>query len=137
MSRSTSPRISEIFPMKLERREIVETATIGEAIEIMKSLRYNCLLVKSAEGKSIGILSEHDIVSAFAEEGDNAKHARVADFMTLDIICATDDQTLDEVIRMMAENNIRHIPILSQGGYVVSFLSIMELLMAKMTCLPD
>lgn len=128
-----NPPISDAFPIKLDKREIGENATIADAIDVMKSVKYNCLLVKNAEGKGVGVLSEHDIVGAFAAEGDNARTSYVSDFMTLDIICAGEHQTLDEVIRLMAEKNIRHVPVISDSGHVVSFLSIMELLMAKMT----
>lgn len=132
---SSSPKISEAFSMNLDKREISEGATIADAVDVMKDIKYNCLLVKDAYGKGIGILSEHDIVSAFADEGDNAKTSYVSDFMTMDIICAHENQTLDEVIKLMAEQNIRHVPILSESGGVLSFVSIMELIMAKMTAI--
>ncbi len=129
----SSPKISDALTISLNKREINEDTTIAEAIKTMQSVKYNCLLVKDKDGKGIGILSEHDIANAFADEGDEAKIARTSDFMAMDTTCARDSQTLDEIIKLMAKENIRYIPIISENGSVISFVSIMELLMAKMT----
>ena len=128
----SNPQISEVFDLTTSQREISEDSTIADAIAVMKDVNYNCLLVKNADRIGVGIISEHDIVEAFAEEGDNAKTSYVSDYMQVDVTCASDNDRLDDVIKIMAEENLRHIPIISDSGYVVSFVSIMELLMAKM-----
>lgn len=130
---SNDPKIAEIFDLSLDKREIYEGTTLADAIDVMKDVKYNCLLVKNKEGRGIGVLSEHDIVTAFAKEGDKAKTASVNDFMTLDIFCAREDDTLNDAIKLMADRNIRYAPVISKNNQVSCFISIMELLMAKMT----
>ena len=125
-------KLSELFDLDLLKREIDEDSTIADAIDVMKGCNYNCLLVKNGDGIGVGIISEHDLVTAFAKEGDNAKTSYVSDFMQVDITCASENDTLDNVVKLMAENDLRVIPIVSDEGYVISFLSIMDLLMAKM-----
>lgn len=132
-----SPKISEVIDLTMARREIREGQTIAEAVKAMKDVNYNCLLVKNDDGIAVGILSEHDIVRAFAEEGDGARTAVVGNFMEVDISVANESDTLDKLIKQMAEENLRYIPIVSDAGYVTSFVSIMELLTAKIaTCGP-
>ncbi|MCB9989677.1 MAG: CBS domain-containing protein [Rhodospirillales bacterium] len=126
-------KISELFDLDLMKREISENATIADAIDVMKGCNYSCLLVKNKDGIGIGIISEHDLVTAFSDEGDNAKTSYVSDFMQVDITCAGENDTLDNVMKLMAENDLRVIPIVSDEGYVISFLSVMELLMVKIS----
>lgn len=128
-----NPKISDVIKMTTREREIGEKATLAEAIETMKTANYNCLLVKNDEDVAVGIISEHDIVVAFSDLCDEARKAYVLDYMVVDISVVSEHDTLDDTIRLMAKEDLRYIPVVSEAGYVNSFISIMELLLAKMT----
>ena len=113
------------------RREIDEDASIMDAIDVMNMTRSTCLLVTNREGKGIGILSEHDIVKAFAAEGDNAKTSYLGDYMTTKIIAVQETDSVESAIDLMTDRNIRHIPVVKADGEIAGFLSIMELLSAR------
>ena len=113
------------------RREIDEDASIMDAIDVMNMTRSTCLLVTNREGKGIGILSEHDIVKAFAAEGDNAKTSYLGDYMTTKIIAVQESDSVESTIDLMTDRNIRHIPVVKADGDIAGFLSIMELLSAR------
>ncbi len=113
------------------RREIDEDASIMDAIDVMNMTRSTCLLVTNREGKGIGILSEHDIVKAFAAEGDNAKTSYLGDYMTTKIIAVQETDSVESTIDLMTDRNIRHIPVVKADGDIAGFLSIMELLSAR------
>lgn len=113
------------------RREIDEDASIMDAIDVMNMTRSTCLLVTNREGKGIGILSEHDIVKAFAAEGDNAKTSYLGDYMTTKIIAVQESDSVESTIDLMTDRNIRHIPVVKTDGEIAGFLSIMELLSAR------
>lgn len=113
------------------RREIDEDASIMDAIDVMNLTRSTCLLVTDREGRGIGILSEHDIVKAFAAEGDNAKTSYLGDYMTTRIIAAQEGDSVEATIDLMTDRNIRHIPVVKADGEIAGFLSIMELLAAR------
>ncbi len=113
------------------RREIDEDASIMDAIDVMNMTRSTCLLVTNREGKGIGILSEHDIVKAFAAEGDNAKTSYLGDYMTTKIIAVQESDSVESAIDLMTDRNIRHIPVVKADGDIAGFLSIMELLAAR------
>lgn len=124
-------QISSLLKNQRARHEISEEATIADAMDVMKSNRSRCLMVMDADGKDAGILSEHDIVRAFAQDGDNAKTSYVSDYMTRNVIAVNENETVDSVIDMMTDKNIRHIPVKDDGGTVRGFVSIMELLRAR------
>lgn len=48
-----------------------------------------------------------------------------SDLMLTHVITATEDDSLDEVIRRMIANNIREIPVLDQQGRVIGFVTLL------------
>ncbi len=125
-------KIVEILDKSMRQRQISEDATISDAIEVMRETRSNCLLVKDEEGRGIGILSEHDIVRAFSDEGDNAKTSCIGDYMTTKMVSINENDEIDKAIAVMTQKDIRHIPVVSNEGRLSGFISIMELLRARL-----
>ena len=123
--------IAAVLASITNRREIDEDASVMDAIDVMNMTRSTCLLVTNRDGEGIGILSEHDIVKAFASEGDNAKTSYIGDYMTTKIIAIKENDTIEEAIDLMTDRNIRHIPVVTDSGDIAGFLSIMELLAAR------
>lgn len=124
-------KIADVLANITVRREIDEDASVMDAIDVMNLTRSTCLLVTNREGKGIGILSEHDIVKAFAAEGDNAKTSYLGDYMTTKIIAVQESDSVEGTIDLMTDRNIRHIPVVKIDGEIAGFLSIMELLSAR------
>lgn len=124
-------KISAVLATITARREIDEDATVMDAIDVMSMTRSTCLLVTNRDGRGIGILSEHDIVKAFASEGDNAKTSYLSDYMSTKIIAVKEEDTVEAAIDLMTDRNIRHIPVVKEDGEIAGFLSIMELLAAR------
>lgn len=123
--------IAAVLASITNRREIDEDASVMDAIDVMNMTRSTCLLVTDRDGKGIGILSEHDIVKAFAAEGDNAKTSHICDYMTTKIIAVKESDSVESAIDLMTDRNIRHIPVIKDNGDIAGFLSIMELLSAR------
>ena len=73
-------------------------------------------VVVSADGTSVGgIVSERDIVRAFAKRGAAVMSEPVTEIYTADVHTITPDISLDEVLRMMTERRIRHAPVVVDG----------------------
>jgi CBS domain-containing protein len=73
-------------------------------------------VVVSTDGTSVGgIVSERDIVRAFAKRGAAVMSEPVTDIYTADVHTITPDISLDEVMRMMTERRIRHAPVVVDG----------------------
>jgi CBS domain-containing protein len=125
------PKIADLFSLDLEGKTISSGSTVGDAIEIMANTGEHCFLVQTEGKKPVGIISEHDIVSAMARHRDDVAKVKVEDVMTIDIYIASENATLDEALALMAEHNVRHLPVMSEEGRVLGFLSIMDLVMKK------
>lgn len=79
------------------------------------------------EGDSlIGMISERDLTRAVGQ-GAEPKVATVAEYMSLRILTAQEEETSAEVAQRMLDENVRHLPVL-KGGDVVGTISIRDVL---------
>lgn len=122
--------LKNIFSFDMNGKTVSSNALIPEAVACMEQAKKHCLLVLD-KGKPVGILSEHDVVIAFARLGQDAKMAKVRDYMTIDIVAARDTDTITDALKMMAVHSVRHLPVLSENGKIVDFLSITDLLATR------
>jgi CBS domain-containing protein len=80
---------------------------VRRLLEILAEHRIGAVVV-SQDGVSVsGIVSERDIVRAFAKRGA----AVMSEPVTI-----TPDTSLDEVMRMMTERRVRHAPVVVDGA---------------------
>ena len=86
-------------------------ATIAEAIDILKRKRIGVLVV-STDGRRIdGIISERDIVNGLAEHGASLLDSQVETVMTGEVRTCEPEDTIHEVMELMTDRRIRHIPV--------------------------
>ena len=64
----------------------------------------------------IGILTERDILRLVASQPDDLQALEVGQVMTGDVIKAAPDDDLADVVKVMTENRIRHLPVIEKGG---------------------
>ena len=116
-------KVSSILDGK--RAETIKpTATIKELVEKLASMKIGALVV-SSDGKSIeGIVSERDIVQSMPKNFDNFQNLHVRDIMTVNVMTCTKDATFAELMVLMTQKRIRHVPIVDSNGSLVSIVSI-------------
>jgi CBS domain-containing protein len=78
----------------------------------------------SEDGTGVdGILSERDIVRSLAEHGTALLSLPVEDLMTRRVITCGPEDTVEELMSLMTERRIRHLPVLD-GGRLCGLVSI-------------
>ena len=86
--------------------------------ELAKSLvrrRIGAAVVVGGEGGVVGVVSERDIVHCVAEWGTAAGECRVSVVMTKNVHTGTPETMIDEVMSLMTERRIRHLPVIEDG----------------------
>jgi CBS domain-containing protein len=119
-------------------------ATIRTVAETLAEETIGAVVVRgerppSASGvRPLGIVSERDIVNAVAE-GRDLDVVRAEDVMTMSLAAAGPDDALLDVAALMVENEIRHLPLVSDGVVVaiVSERDVLRALTAAYRGLPD
>ena len=99
-------------------------ATVFEAIQLMAEKNIGALPVISGE-QLLGVVSERDYTRKVALKGKSSKEAKVREILTPPIT-ATPAHTVEECMKLMTSNRVRHLPILD-AGRLVGVVSIGDL----------
>ncbi len=129
-------KVSDIVRSKgAEVVTLEPSATVADAVKTLAELSFGALVV-SADGKHVdGILSERDIVRSLDREGDTLTTI-VTDLMTRDVVsCAMTDDIADLMV-LMTDRRIRHLPVLTDGE-MVGLVSIGDVVKARLAQLED
>jgi CBS domain-containing protein len=103
---------------------ISASASIHDLVNSLNSHHIGALVV-SSDGKKIdGIVSERDVVRAMPGKLDQLVGMHVRDIMTVGVHTCTADSTIAELMKMMTELRIRHVPVVDDSGKLVSIVSI-------------
>lgn len=115
---------------------VAPTATVGDAADQLR-LRGVGALVVSADGRRVdGIVSERDLVRRLAERGALVLSEPVSAVMTASVrTCAPDDH-VDELMRVMTEHRMRHLPVVVDG-VLSGIVSIGDVVKWRVTELED
>lgn len=99
--------------------------TVFEAIQLMADKNVGALLV-TENRKLVGILSERDYTRKVALRGKSSKDLRVREILSERVTTATPDHSIEDCMRLMTENRVRHLPIL-EGTEIKGVVSIGDL----------
>ena len=77
-------------------------------------------------GKLIGIVTDRDITVRAVAEGRDAKTLKVSEIMSADPITVSPDTDGDEASRLMAEHQVRRLPVV-QDGHLLGILVTAQL----------
>ena len=118
--------ISEILVNKGNQAwSISPEETVFDAIQLMAEKNIGALLVTHA-GRLVGILTERDYTRKVALKGKSSKQTAVKEILSGHIIHVTPDHTVEECMRLMTENRVRHLPVL-ESDRIVGVVSIGDL----------
>lgn len=122
-------KIDEI--LRTKGREVVTIApsrSVLEAVRVLVVRNIGSLVV--ADGQTpTGIITERDILRLAARVGGELESIPVRSAMTRDMVTATPDDGLEEMMDVMTARKIRHLPVLDDGA-LVGIISIGDLVNA-------
>lgn len=116
-------KVSDIMTKEVECCSPNDTVTA--AAQKMRNI--DCGSLPICEGKSIvGIITDRDIVLNVVADGKDSNSVTCHECMTTNVVSCSPDTDVHECARMMAENQIRRIPVV-QNGELVGICAIGDL----------
>ena len=91
---------------------------ISDVAALLTRERIGAVLVRDPEQALVGVLSERDIVNAIADQGSNCLELAVHDLMTSEVVTCQPGDSLNQVMSLMTELRIRHVPVVVDGDLV-------------------
>ncbi len=89
-------------------------STVYDALALMKEHDVGALVVTS-ENAPVGMISERDYARKLVLHGRTSRQTEVREVMSTPLITVTPDHTVEECLRLMTENRVRHLPVLEHG----------------------
>lgn len=109
---------------------ISQERTVIDALLLMKERGIGALVVTGPTPPLVGIFSERDAVRALATNGAAALEMKVAELMSTDVQTCDETTTVTELMGLMTERRIRHLPVVHEGQ-LVGMISIGDVVKAR------
>ena len=108
----------ETLVQKLMKRACItldENSSIKNLVDTLNKNKVGCVVVTSLQSNyPVGVVSERDLVRNFKVILNN-NTIKVKDVMTKNIIFCNKNTSSKELMEIMSENKIRHIPIIENN----------------------
>jgi CBS domain-containing protein len=110
-------RISDLLRVKGTKVVTVTPDTkVRGLLQVLADEKIGAVVV-SADGASVdGIVSERDVVRAFAQRGAAVMSEPVTEIYTAQVRTVAPETSLDDVMRLMTEHRMRHAPVVVDGA---------------------
>ena len=92
-------------------------STVTEAAQLMQKHNVGSIPVCDQNGV-VGVVTDRDIVVRNVAHGTNPQSMKVSDVMTSQVTTASPDMDVNDVSRMMSQNQIRRIPVVENNKLV-------------------
>ncbi len=116
-------KVSSLITGKAVYSVTAETS-IATLVEKLASLKVGALVVSPDGIRIAGIVSERDIVAALPIHFHELGRLHVRDIMTVNVTTCTPNTTVAELMAIMTDRRIRHVPVVNEAGDLVSIVSI-------------
>jgi len=106
-------------------------AAVADLIAMLAEHNVGALVV-SVDGRTItGIVSERDVVHALTHGAESLARP-VASIMTTHVFCAPPEAHIDELMHLMTQKRVRHIPVTDPDGVLLGIVSIGDVVKSRL-----
>ncbi|QLQ11041.1 MAG: CBS domain-containing protein [Nocardioidaceae bacterium] len=126
-------RISEVLANKPIQNVVTISpeATVRELVALLAEHNVGALVV-SPDGLAVaGIVSERDVVRHLGND-ESVLDSPVSAIMTVEVRTAEPSEALHELMQLMTDHRIRHVPVLVEGS-LAGIISIGDVVKSRMS----
>ena len=119
--------------LEIKRQDVAtisQERSVSDALQLLKERGIGALVVTGPTPPLVGIFSERDAVRALATSGADALNMTVAQLMSTDVQTCDVTTTVTELMGLMTERRIRHLPVV-HDQQLVGMISIGDVVKAR------
>lgn len=105
---------------------VTPDVTVSQALKAMNDHNIGSVVVMDGD-KLRGIFTERDYIRNVVLKGLDPINTRLGDLPMEKVCYVTPEYTLDQVMALMTEKRIRHVPVLDRDQKVIAIVSIGDL----------
>jgi CBS domain-containing protein len=105
--------------------------SVAQISQQLSTRRIGSVLVLDDDSSVAGIVSERDLVRAFASHGAKAMELEARHVMTRDVVSCDPDDSIDQVMGTMTRGRFRHLPVVRHGE-LLGLVSIGDVVKARL-----
>jgi len=96
------------------------------ALQLLSGM-HSGLPVVDGRGKVIGVVTEFDLLRA-VHEGKDLQTVKAEEIMSRTVVCARENDALDDIIAKMMEHHIIRLPVVGADGKLIGVIARPDLL---------
>ena len=108
--------------MTPDPRSVQSSTPITEVAQLMKSEDVGVIPIVDGTNL-VGVVTDRDIVLRVVAEGNDAQTATAGDIASSSLVTVDPQQDLDEALRLMAQHQVRRLPVVEEDGRLVGMLA--------------
>lgn len=115
--------------LRIKGRDVLTTTpdcSVYDAIRLMGEKDIGALIVVE-DGSVAGVLSERDYSRKVVLRGRTSRDTKVGEILSRPAITVTEDETIEECMRLMTSGRLRHLPVIDENGALDGVVSIGDL----------
>jgi CBS domain-containing protein len=103
-------------------RSIEPSTMVADAAKLMKAEDVGSLPIVEGD-QLVGMVTDRDIVIRVVAEGNDPQSTTVGEIASRDLVTVDPEQDLDEALRLMAQHQVRRLPVAEEDGRLVGILA--------------
>jgi CBS domain-containing protein len=108
--------------MSSEPRTVGGDATVVDAARLMRDEDVGLVPIVDGE-KLAGTITDRDIAIRVVAEGKDPQSTKAMDVASRELVTIDPQQDLDEALRLMAQHQVRRLPVVEEDGKLVGILA--------------
>ena len=102
---------------------------LNEVANLMVEADCGEIPVVDAANRLIGVITDRDIVCRAVAKGKNPSAMNASECMSEPVVCVNEDTSIDDVMAVMEENQIRRVPVVDADGSCCGIISQADIAM--------
>jgi CBS domain-containing protein len=115
------PQVREL--MTESPRTVPPDASAVDAAKVMQNEDAGVVPIVEDDGRLVGVVTDRDIALRVVAEGREPDSTKVAEIASQNLATVDPQQDIDEALRLMAEHQVRRLPVVEEDGRLVGILA--------------